>query len=294
MATIHATLQGILPGYGHRKQSPMDPVRRQPLPKQCDGKYCAYRLRYEDESYTYGILAKETFFLSTDTRNTRNAELVENIVFGCGMNNSMDSGDEKKNKIAGIMGLGWGPLSFVTQIDSRSNGKFSYCLPVINLFTPPRPGSHLRFGADIPERENSSNTTLQRIKDQKPYYVKLQGISLNGLRLDIPPSVFGLKENGSRIREGCIIDSGTAYSRIIRPAYDIFQGELQKYFSNFKNMNRCSGGLGLDLCYEREKAEGFNNLPTITFHFQGKNSDLVLMPEGSFEVVDRRQFSYQS
>ncbi|KAI8009270.1 hypothetical protein LOK49_LG06G00847 [Camellia lanceoleosa] len=59
----------------------------------------------------------------------------------------MQYGNFKNNKIARIIGLGWGPDSFVDDIGSQSDGKFSYCLLVVNLMTVFfRPGSYLRFG----------------------------------------------------------------------------------------------------------------------------------------------------
>ncbi|XP_028124107.1 uncharacterized protein LOC114321165 [Camellia sinensis] len=188
------------------------------------------------------------------------------------------------------MGMGWGrPDNFVDQIGPQSNGKFSflYCLPVVNLQIVYRKTmSYLRFGADIPTQPNSSITNLQRVKDMALYYLELQGISLNGRRLNISATVFALRGNiGSGV---CIIYSSLGYSRVAKHAYDVLLGELEKHYLKFKNLKRYnSNPLNLTMCYERDKEEEFKNLPIITFHFKGTQANMVVIPEGSFEVVDR-------
>ncbi|CAK9142568.1 unnamed protein product [Ilex paraguariensis] len=258
-------------------------------PKICDGKYCSYSVRYLDGSYTYGILAKETFCFNS---NTSKIEKVESLIFGCGKKNNIRFLDQNTNKVAGIIGLGWGQFSFVTQIHSVSDGRFSYCFPVINQYTRrPRqriPMTYLRFGADIPQKRGLSSTTLKRIENQSQYHLDLRGISLNRRKLNIDAAVFALRRTGHR--GGCIIDnSGTIYTRIIKPAYVILRRELEKHFSRFSNLRRFRGNsqLGVNFCYERQKPEGFENLPSITFHFKGLNADLVVQSEGCFEVVDK-------
>ncbi|THG18373.1 hypothetical protein TEA_015448 [Camellia sinensis var. sinensis] len=213
------------------------------------------------------------------------------VRFGIGIFNKKSSYKEYYLDMdTGIMGMGWGrPDNFVDQIDPQSNGKFSflYCLPVVNLQTVYRKTmSYLRFGADIPTQPNSSITNLQRVKDMALYYLELQGISLNGRRLNISATVFALRGNiGSGV---CIIYSSLGYSRVAKHAYDVLLGELEKHYLKFKNLKRYnSNPLNLTMCYERDKEEEFKNLPIITFHFKGTQANMVVIPEGSFEVVDR-------
>ncbi|EYU22397.1 hypothetical protein MIMGU_mgv1a022900mg, partial [Erythranthe guttata] len=84
---------------------------------------------------------------------------------------------------------------------------------------------------------------------------------------------------------GCTIDSGTPFSRIVGPAFDILKTELEKYFSRFRNLKKIKGNLDLDLCYERSKPEKYNNLPEVTFHLRG--ADFVMKAEAVFHVVGR-------
>ncbi|GFZ04630.1 hypothetical protein Acr_17g0002020 [Actinidia rufa] len=226
-----------------------------------------YIVTYADNTYSKGFLARETFYFNSN-------------------NNKI----EKNNKIAGIMGLGWGSDSFVNQIAPQSDGKFSYCLAALNYQTASRRiKSYLRFGTDIPKRVSSLGiTALLRNKKKAQYYLELEGLSLNGQRLDISPEVFAMRGNSG----GCTIDSGLGYSRIVKPAYDVLLNELEKHFSRYKNLSRyLMNPLGLGLCYEREKPDGLKNLPNITIHFKGNKADLVLSPEGSFEVVEKQNFS---
>ncbi|PSS06440.1 Aspartic proteinase [Actinidia chinensis var. chinensis] len=268
-----------------------------PFPKNSSKSFCPvifsggrrgyYIVTYADNTYSKGFLARETFYFNS---NNNKIEKVENITFGCGLNNKMEYGLVKNNKIAGIMGLGWGSDSFVNQIGPQSDGKFSYCLAALNYQTASRRiKSYLRFGADIPKRVSSLGiTALLRNKKKAQYYLELEGLSLNGQRLDISPEVFAMRGNSG----GCTIDSGLGYSRIVKPAYDVLLNELEKHFSRHKNLSRyLMNPLGLGLCYKREKPDGFKNLPNITIHFKGNKADLVLSPEGSFEVVEKQNFS---
>ena len=49
---------------------------------------------------------------------------IPKIVFGCGHNNDGTFGEAR----SGIIGLGGGPLSLVSQLNKSIGGKFSYCL----------------------------------------------------------------------------------------------------------------------------------------------------------------------
>ncbi|KAF5938323.1 hypothetical protein HYC85_022582 [Camellia sinensis] len=91
--------------------------------------------------------------------------------------------------------------------------------------------------------------------------------------------VFALRNNGNT--SGCIVDFRFGNSRVVKPAYEVLLNELQKHFSSSKNLK------SLELCYQRHKPEGFNNLPTITFHYKGTQANLVIKPKGSFEVGDK-------
>lgn len=89
------------------------------------------------------------------------------------------------------MALGWSKHSLVTQLGSRSNNRFSYCLQTMN-------GNHshntyLRFGSDIPQTPSLKTTELiTRGERFAHYYVTLVGMSISGSHLNIPPSILGI------------------------------------------------------------------------------------------------------
>lgn len=234
----------------------------------------AYSLAYQDGSKTSGIVATETLHLSSNNGIRR----VAAFIFGCGLVNNMSYGESNSNRIAGIVGLGWGDYSFVAQI-KESKGRFSYCLPVVTKARPKT--TYLRLGDDVVQRQRASSTALKRVGSSGSYHVGLQGISINNKRLNISISVFEGRKGG------CIIDSGTPYSRIISPAYLKLRQGLEEHFSRDKNLKMTGGIEGLGLCYDQATPQGFKNLPDITFHFEGSKSDMIIRPEGGFEVGKR-------
>ncbi|KAJ6299012.1 hypothetical protein OIU76_020063 [Salix suchowensis] len=83
------------------------------LPQSSCKDSCEYLYTYGDYSSTQGILASETL--------TFGKASVPNVAFGCGADNE-GSGFSQG---AGLVGLGRGPLSLVSQLKEP---KFSYCL----------------------------------------------------------------------------------------------------------------------------------------------------------------------
>jgi hypothetical protein len=255
------------------------PCNMHPLcaPHQCIGNSCSYQEKYMDGAATTGILSQESFtFVSSSGR----PQTLLNIVFGCSIDSTdMRYGDDD-NQVSGIFGLGWGIRSFVNQISHQSlyDGTFSYCLK----FNDGRAlDTYLRFGPGISQPTTGLQTTkLDQFKSSAPYYIDLIGISINGTRLSINPALFLLQFDGSG---GCIIDSGTTFTSIIRPAFDVVIRTFLLYFSSLPNMTRSRLFEGFfDLCYERSVPEGFRDLPGMTFHLS--NADLEVRPEGAFFV----------
>ncbi|XP_070037919.1 aspartic proteinase CDR1-like [Nicotiana tomentosiformis] len=102
---------------------------------------CLYSARYNDQSFSFGDLATETFTFDDSTNITRKRRLsLSNITFGCGRRNNLTIGDVE---LSGIIGLGASPFSLVSQIKSTFGRRFSYCLvPFYQLNV----SSRLNFG----------------------------------------------------------------------------------------------------------------------------------------------------
>ncbi|KAK4261565.1 hypothetical protein QN277_004544 [Acacia crassicarpa] len=82
-----------------------------------DGSTCGYSYAYADGSHTSGDLSTETVVIG----NNKNSGTFKNIAFGC----AHDSAGTFVLSSSGLVGLGGGPLSLVSQLDEK---KFSYCL----------------------------------------------------------------------------------------------------------------------------------------------------------------------
>ncbi|XP_065873464.1 aspartic proteinase nepenthesin-1 isoform X2 [Euphorbia lathyris] len=158
----------------------------------CSSNRCEYLYTYGDYSSTEGILATETF--------TFGEVSVPGIGFGCGEDNEGDG----FNQGSGLVGLGRGPLSLVSQLKET---KFSYCLTSID---DDKKRSTLMMGSLATLKGSTGSgikTTplLQNPSQPSFYYLSLQGISVGGNRLSVKKSTFEIQNDGSG---GLIIDSG--------------------------------------------------------------------------------------
>lgn len=83
--------------------------------------FCQYSVSYGDKSFSNGDVAVDTITLpSTSGRPVA----VPKTVIGCAHN----SDGTFNEKTSGIIGLGGGAVSLISQLGSSIDGKFSYCL----------------------------------------------------------------------------------------------------------------------------------------------------------------------
>ncbi|KAE8664799.1 hypothetical protein F3Y22_tig00112738pilonHSYRG00462 [Hibiscus syriacus] len=109
-------------------------------PQVCkaENQTCPYYYWYGDSCNTTGDFALETFTVNL-TSPTGNSEFrpVKNVMFRCGhWNRGLFHG------AAGLLGLGRGPLSFASQLQSLYGHSFSYCLVDRDSDTNRRHGSY--------------------------------------------------------------------------------------------------------------------------------------------------------
>ncbi|KAK9696893.1 hypothetical protein RND81_08G003900 [Saponaria officinalis] len=97
---------------------------------------CNYHFGYGDNSHTSGDLATETVTFNSGTS-------LPKITFGCGHDNYFIGTIGKDT--SGVVGLGGGPSSLVSQLSPSINGKFSYCL--IPFFEEGNYTSTINFGS---------------------------------------------------------------------------------------------------------------------------------------------------
>ncbi|KAL1307640.1 hypothetical protein AAHE18_17G047000 [Arachis hypogaea] len=200
-------------------------------PRPCKGKdqSCPYFYWYGDSSNTTGDFALETFTVNLTTPSGK-SELkhVENVMFGCGhWNRGLFHG------AAGLLGLGRGPLSFASQLQSLYGHSFSYCL--VDRNSNSSVSSKLIFGEDkeLLSHPNLNYTSFVGGKDNSVdtfYYVQIKSLMVDGEVLDIPEETWNLSAQGAG---GTIIDSGTTLTYFADPAYEIIKDAFVKKIKGY-------------------------------------------------------------
>ncbi|KAK6142388.1 hypothetical protein DH2020_022736 [Rehmannia glutinosa] len=214
---------------------------------------CPYYYWYGDSSNTTGDFALETFTVNLTTLGGGSkSRKVENVMFGCGhWNRGLFHG------AAGVLGLGRGPLSFASQLQSLYGNSFSYCLVDRNSNT----SSKLIFGEDkdLLSRPGLNFTTLVAGKE-KPvdtfYYVQIKSVIVEGEVLNIPEETWNLTSDGLG---GAIVDSGTTLSYFAEPAYKIIKEAFVKKVKGYPVVKDFPV---LDPCYN---VSGVNKLDLPSF-----------------------------
>ncbi|CAL5055571.1 unnamed protein product [Urochloa decumbens] len=172
----------------------------------CWRSQCQYIVRYGDGSSTTGTYGSDTLVLGPN--------IVTNFQFGC---NYVDSGFS--DQTAGLMGIGGGPQSLVSQTAGTLGAAFSYCLP-----PTPSSSGFLTLGA-VPGGQGFVMTPMLRSSPVPTFYgVTLEAIVVGGRQLFIPPWVFSA---------GAIMDSGTVITRLPWTAYSAlstaFRAAMRRY-----------------------------------------------------------------
>ncbi|XP_057454825.1 aspartyl protease family protein 2-like [Lotus japonicus] len=209
---------------------------------------CQYQVTYGDGSGTSGDLSTETLTVG----KTR----LQRITFGCGHDNEGDFGGT-----AGLMGIGGGSLSFLGQVGTRFNKKFSYCL--VDRSHSQKPSSIIFGDSAIPR--TARFTPL--LKNPNPrlngfYYVELLGISVDGIPVrGISPSLFRFDQYGNG---GVIIDSGTTVTQLIKPAYLAFRNAFRVAAAHLKRGPETES---FDTCYDLSGLREAK-VPTVVLHFR--------------------------
>ncbi|KAK4853484.1 hypothetical protein QYF36_009888 [Acer negundo] len=232
----------------------------------CNTPTCPYSITYNDHSYSIGNYAKDTLTLSSTA-------VFPDFVFGCGKNNSDSTNGESFGKVAGILGLGRGPTSILSQILSILGQEFCYCLPLQETST-----GYLRLGkiaSDTCKPEISTPIFMGSNWPDK-YLVRLAGITVGQKRLEMSANFV------SNSLASTIIDSGTPISRLPGSVYAELRSTFQDLMSNYTIAAVDPSSL-LDTCYDLSgNDDDINNIvPSMKLHFDGFQ-DLNLEPSAVF------------
>ncbi|PKA53333.1 Aspartic proteinase nepenthesin-2 [Apostasia shenzhenica] len=163
----------------------------------------------------------------------------------------------------GVLALGYANNTFVSRVAARFGPRFSYCL--VDHLSPRNATGYLTFGPNpdfLPPPPAAAAAPLDLNPRLQPfYYAGIEGLSVAGEVLSIPPSVW----NESR-RGGAILDSGTTLTVLAEPAYRAVTGALSRKLAGVP-------AVGLDpfeFCYNWTSPEAARAaVPELTVHFRG-------------------------
>ncbi|KAG8363716.1 hypothetical protein BUALT_Bualt19G0051300 [Buddleja alternifolia] len=219
----------------------------------CGGTACGFNVTYGGSTIA-ASLAQDNITLATDS--------VRGFTFGC-----IQKATGTSVPAQGLLGLGRGPLSLLSQTSSLYQSIFSYCLP--SYKSPSFTGS-LRLGPNSqPIRLLKYTPLLKNPRRSSFYYVNLMGIRVGRRVVNIPPSAFAFDP---KTGAGTVFDSGTVFTILVKAAYTAVRDEVRRQMG--KAVVSTLGGF--DTCYTVPIT-----VPTITFMFSGLN---MTLPQDNFII----------
>lgn len=173
---------------------------------------------------------------------------VPSLVFGCGNNN----GGNFDGDMSGIVGLGGGKTSLVSQLGALSDGKFSYCL--IPFTSQTVHTSKLNFGTNaIVSGNGVVSTPLVSKQPNTFYFLSLQSIVVGNKTIPY---------EGGSTEGNVIIDSGTTLTNLPRA----FNAKVLAAIASTIDQKPVKDPEGLlDLCYSNNRFK----VPDVTVIFKG-------------------------
>lgn len=226
---------------------------------------CRYHVSYGDSSFSNGHLATETFTFGGKTA-------IQNVAFGCGHNN----GGIFSEADTGIIGLGGGELSLISQLSETIKGRFSYCLVPVSENSSVT--GTINFGDKaLVSGSNVVSTMLFSGLMDTFYFVKLENVVVG-------KKIFELKTNMSSevgsYPGNIIIDSGTTLTYL--PRGEFYDGLVSAVKEAIGEETTPDPNGDFYLCYQNKTNL---NVPYIALQFTG--AKLELPKSSTFVEVDQ-------
>ncbi|GAB4861345.1 Aspartyl protease aed3 [Ancistrocladus abbreviatus] len=213
---------------------------------------CTFNQSYGGDSSFLATLSHDSVRLATD--------IIPNFAFGCV---SAISGGSFPPQ--GLLGLGRGSLSLLSQAGSLYNNVFSYCLPSFKSYYF---SGSLKLGPMGQPRITRTTPLLKNPHRPSLYYVNLTGVSVGRVKVSVPQQFLAFDPNTGA---GTIIDSGTVVTRFVQPVYNAIRDEFRRQVKGpFTSLG------AFDTCFSTTLE---NVAPTVTLHFTGL--DLALPAENT-------------
>ncbi|KAF3786876.1 Aspartic proteinase nepenthesin-1 [Nymphaea thermarum] len=207
---------------------------------------CFFNQTYGGNSNFSAALYKDTLRLALD--------VIPGFAFG-GVLSAVGSSLPPQ----GLLGLGRGPLSLLSQTWPLYQGTFSYCLPSFRSYNF---SGSLRLGPV--GQPTLMRTTPLLTNPHRPslYYVNLTGVSVGRKLVASAPLLPAFDPNTGA---GTVVDSGTVITRFVEPVYTAIKNEFRR------RMRGPVTSLGaFDTCFTSPGVA-----PTVTLHFQGLDLTLA-------------------
>lgn len=211
---------------------------------------CFFNQSYGGDSSFYATLSRDSLGLAND--------IVPNYAFGC-----INSVSGNSIPPQGLLGLGRGSMSLMSQSGSLYSGVFSYCLPSFKSYYF---SGSLKLGPVGQPKNIKTTPLLKNPRRPSLYYVNLTSVIVGRVSVRIAPEHLAFDPNTGA---GTVIDSGTVITRFVQPAYEAIRDEFRK------QVNGTFSSLGaFDTCFASPNEAGA--APTITLHFEGMDLKLPM------------------
>lgn len=162
------------------------------MPKPtCGGGVCSFNLTYGGSSLAAN-LSQDTITLATDA--------VPGYSFGC-----IQKATGGSLPAQGLLGLGRGPLSLLSQTQNLYQSTFSYCLP---SFKSLNFSGSLRLGPVGQPKRIKYTPLLKNPRRPSLYFVNLMAVRVGRRVVDVPPGSFTFNPSTGA---GTIFDSGNLF-----------------------------------------------------------------------------------
>ncbi|KAL6861623.1 hypothetical protein ACP4OV_017323 [Aristida adscensionis] len=225
-------------------------ARLGPYANGCVNNQCQYRVVYPDGSTTSGTYSSDVLTLTPTAA-------IRSFQFGC---SHADQGNFD-NTTAGILALGGGAESLVSQTAAKYGDTFSYCVP-------PTASYFGFFALGMARAESRYAVTPMLRYPQVPtfYRVLLRDIAVGGRRLGVPAPAFAA---------GAVLDTRTVFTRLPPTAYRALRAAFR---SGMRRYRPAPPRGAFDTCYDLTGA-GAVRLPRVALVFD-RNTVVELDPAG--------------
>ncbi|KAL2340021.1 hypothetical protein Fmac_007961 [Flemingia macrophylla] len=209
---------------------------------------CSFNQSYAGSSFS-ATLVQDSLRLASD--------VIPNYSFGC-----LNAITGASVPAQGLLGLGRGPLSLLSQSGTLYSGVFSYCLPSFKSYYF---SGSLKLGPVGQPKSIRTTPLLRNPHRPSLYYVNLTGISVGRVLVPVPTEYLAFNPNTG---SGTIIDSGTVITRFVGPVYDAVREEFRKQVGGtFSSIG------AFDTCF----VKNYESLaPVVTLHFESLDLKLPL------------------